>query len=183
MKIWLILGILAAAAAAVLFFLHVRSYRASREAVVQVENRFEFTAHGPYQTVAPLFGALAERAWAGDHWDPHFLYPQPAEDQPGEVFTVSHGHTHSTWVNTVFDLPSGHVQYVYFVPQAQVTVIDVNLKPLAASETDVKVAYRRTALNSRLNAHIKDLGRNDAQFGPEWASAIDAYLKGSKPHD
>ena len=181
MKIWLMLAILVIAAAAGLLFYHLHSGRASGEPVVQVINSFEFTAHGPYQKVAPLFGALQERAWAGDHWKPRFLYPQPAQDQPGEVFTVSHGHANSIWVNTELDLQAGHVQYVYFIPGAQVTVIDVNLRPLTASETGVRVVYRRTALDGSLNAHIGELGRNDAQSGPEWASAIDAYLTGTKP--
>ncbi len=177
MKIWLILilAILAVAVAALLFC-HLHSRRASREPVVQVVNSFEFTAHGPYQKVAPLFGALQERSWAGDRWKPRFLYPQPAQDQPGEVFTVSHGHAHSIWVNTELDLQAGHVQYVYFIPRSQVAVIDVNLRPLTASATAVKVVYRRTALDAGLNEHIGNLGRNDAKSGPEWASAIDASL-------
>ena len=89
---------------------------------------------------------------------------------------MSHGHAHSIWVNTELDLQAGHVQYVYFIPGAQVAVIDVNLHPLTPSETGVKVVYRRTALDGSLNARIGDLGRNDAKSGPEWASAIDAYL-------
>jgi hypothetical protein len=84
----------------ILALLHFHSKRESAGPVVHVENGFEFTAHGPYKIVAPLFGASAERVWAKDHWNPKFLYPSPERDTFGEVFTVAHSHLKSVWVNT-----------------------------------------------------------------------------------
>src|ERR1700733_8302898 len=78
-------------------------------ALAHVRSDFEFVVHGPYKTVAPLFGPEAERAWGGGEWNPVFLYPQPARDIEGAVFTVQHGGHRSVWVNTAFDLASGHV--------------------------------------------------------------------------
>ena len=45
----------------------------------------------PYAEAAPLFGPEGERAWAGKHWTPHFLYPQTRHDEQGAVFTIQHG--------------------------------------------------------------------------------------------
>jgi hypothetical protein len=175
----LIIALAIAAAGAVVFFhLHSRHGSGSAGPVVHVENAFEFTAHGPYKVVAPLFGAWGERAWGGDHWKPQFLYPQPAHDVPGEVFTVAHSHLRSTWVNTALDLEMGHIQYVYVIPDAQTVLIDIHLQPLDASATDVKVVYQRTALNSDFNAHVAKLGEEDRNSAQEWQSAIDRYLQG-----
>ncbi len=168
----LLLGVISTVA-----FYHLRSLQGPKGPVVHVENGFEFTAHGPYKAVAPLFGAFVERAWAGDDWNPEFVYPSPARDTFGEVFTVAHGHQRSTWVNTAFDLESGHVQYVYVIPDAQAVLIDIHLEQKDPSTTGVKVVYQRTALAPRLNGHISKLGEKDRDMGKEWEQAIDAYLR------
>lgn len=178
MKIWTMLVLVALlVAAAALVAAHLRGQQGASGPVARVENGFEFTVHAPFKAVVPLFGASAERAWAGSHWNPQFVYPLPERDQPGEVFTVGHGDTHSTWVNTVFDLDAGRIQYVYVIPGAQVAVIDIYARPLDASTTGVKVVYRRTALDPALNTHVSEMGRKDGASGPEWETAINAYLK------
>jgi hypothetical protein len=144
--------------------------------VVRVDNRFEFTVRAPYATVAPLFGAWAERAWAGG-WEPHFLFPAPAQDQEGMVFQVAHGGHTGTWVNTMFDLAQGKVQYVYLVPGVQVAVIDIELSRQGETATTARVRYRRTALAPRHNARILAQGRSDAANGPHWAAEIEAGLR------
>src|ERR1041384_4853461 len=127
MKPYYLLISLMMLAVAIMFLIHLRSRRNSAGPVIHVENAFEFNVRAPYDKVAPLFGAHGERAWAGENWDPQFLHPQPARDIEGEVFTVAHGHTHATWVNTAFDLQSGHMQYVYVIPEVQAVLINVQL--------------------------------------------------------
>jgi hypothetical protein len=180
MKIYYLVVLLVLVAVAVVLVLHLRSRRATTGPVVHVENGFEFTVHAPYKNVAPLFGAHGERAWGGADWDPHFLYPQPARDVEGEVFSVAHGHRRSTWVNTAFDLESGHVQYVYVVPDAQAVLIDIHLHEDGASSTTAKVVYQRTALTSGFNEHVSKLGQKDAGMANEWQTAIEGYVKQPK---
>ena len=52
---------------------------------------FDIVVHAPYAVTAPLFGPMGERAWSGKHWNPEFIYPRPAPDHEGAVFTVRHG--------------------------------------------------------------------------------------------
>jgi hypothetical protein len=153
-----------------------RLHRPAAGPLAHVENAFEFTVQGPYAEVAPLFGAWTEREW-DSHWKPDFVYPQPARDVEGEVFTVSHGHTHSTWVNTALDLKDGHIQYVYVIAGAQAVLIDIHVAAMDSFATRVKVAYQRTALSQRLNQHIVELGNKDRNSGDEWQSAINGYLQ------
>src|SRR6267154_1494118 len=147
--IFLALAILVLAGAAGVGY-HLYHRGASFGPAYHVRTEFEFMVHAPYSAAAPLFGPEGEKAWASDSWHPHFVYPQPARDIEGAVFQVSHGHHHSTWVNTAFDLENGHIQYVYIIPEMMVTVIDLNLSKLSASKpsaesTHVRVAYERTA--------------------------------------
>jgi hypothetical protein len=176
MKIQYIVAFIVLVIAAVALAIHLRSRRVSSGPVVHVENGFVFTVHAPYKNVAPLFGAHEERAWGGPDWNPHFLYPQPARDIAGEVFSVAHGHTRSTWVNTAFDLESGHVQYVYVVPDAQAVLIDIHLHEDSPSSTTAKVVYQRTALTAGFNSHVTELGEKDATSANEWQTAIESYL-------
>jgi hypothetical protein len=155
--------------------MHIHS-RPNANPVAHVQNGFEFTVRAPYEKVAPLFGAHAERAWGGEDWDPQFLHPQPARDIEGEVFTVAHGHTRGVWVNTAFNLESGHVQYVYVIPDVQAVLINIHLRHDGLSSTEVKVTYERTALTSRFNNRVREMGQKDASSANEWRSAIEKYL-------
>jgi hypothetical protein len=175
MKLYYVLIPLVIVVAAAVF-LHLRTRRAAQGPVVHVENGFEFTVRAPYDKVAPLFGAHGERAWAGEDWDPQFLHPQPAQDLEGEVFTVAHSHTRATWVNTAFDLQSGHVQYVYVMPDVQAVLIDIHLQHDDPTKTGVRVLYERTALQARFNEHIREIGHKDSQAAGAWQSSIEKCL-------
>jgi len=141
------------------------------------ESNFEFTVAAPYKSVAPLFGGLGERCWGGEGWNPEFVYPSPAADRSGAVFTLSHGNSHSTWVNTIFDLKSGHIQYVYFIPNTIAVLVDIDVHSKGEEMTGVHVQYQRTALRPEINPHITELAKHDEKTGPEWADAIATCLK------
>jgi hypothetical protein len=136
---------------------------------------FTFTLSAPPERVLPLFGAEGERAWAGSEWDPRFLYPETPRDVPGMVFTTDHGGHHATWVNTAYDLPAGHIQYVSLVAGALVTTVDVRVVPAQAGSL-VTVVYERTALRPELNEKVKGLGGSDPASLREWPAAIEACL-------
>jgi hypothetical protein len=142
------------------------------------EERFAFTANGPMEKVAPLFGADRERAWAPG-WNPKFIHPTPEADEAGMVFTIAHDHFKATWVNTLFDLKAGRVQYVYVIPDAIVTVIDLTLSP-QGSQTKVEVQYDRTALSPEADAHVRHMAEGDRQSGPDWEQQVNGYLAGNK---
>jgi hypothetical protein len=144
--------------------------------LTHVRNEFEFMVQAPYAVTAPLFGPEGERAWAGKDWAPHFLYPQPAQDIQGAVFTVQHGHHSSYWVNTSFDKDTHQFQYVYFIPDAMVTLIDVRFAEVDGSHTKVNVIYERTALSPQANDHVREMGNSDRDSGKEWEKAVNSYL-------
>jgi len=168
--------LLVGALALLAFFYHRHSVAALNGPVVHVRNEFEFTAHAPYQAVAPLFGPEGERVWAGGHWDPHFLYPRPAQDIQGAVFTIRHGHHQAYWINTSFDLGGRHFQYVYCIPEMMMVLIDVRFSELDAENTKVNVAYERTALSAEANERVTEMAKADRESGKEWGSAINDYL-------
>ena len=138
------------------------------------EERFAFTAHAPMEQVAPLFGAQGERVWAPG-WDPQFVYPLPAVDKEGMVFTVSHDHVKSAWVNTEFDLKNGRIQYAYVIPDTWVTVITLQLTP-DGQNTRVEVKYDRTALSPEADAHVRSTAEQHHK-GADWDKQVNGYLE------
>jgi hypothetical protein len=142
------------------------------------EERFSFVANAPMERVAPLFGADKERVWAPG-WDPAFVHPVPAADEEGMVFTVAHSHLRAAWVNTAFDLKNGHMQYVYMVPDALVTVIDLRLTP-QGNTTKVDVEYDRTALSEEADVHVRHMAEGDRKSGPEWEKQVNGWLEENK---
>jgi len=155
---------------------HLR--RSNAPGSARERSEFEFVAHAPYAQVFPLFGAEKERVWAGKEWDPTFIYPRPANDVQGSVFTVKHGHaTTIPWVNTAFDARSGHVQYVYVIPEVLTTLIDIHIAAQDAQNTKVDVVYERTALTAGGDERVRHMAAHDRQSGPEWSDQINRYLQ------
>jgi hypothetical protein len=156
---------------------HAASQDQTSSSPTHVRSSFTFQLSVPRERAAPLFGPEGERCWAGQHWNPEFLYPQPAKDIEGAVFTVQHGSRKSVWVNTVFDLPAGRMQYVSFVPDALVSTVDVRLTTLNATTTAVEVTYTRTALSVDANDDVQALATSDRTSGPHWQQAIQSCLE------
>jgi hypothetical protein len=148
-------------------------------APAHVSNSFHFLVHAPLSSAALLFGPDGERSWAGDEWNPQFLYPQPGKDIQGAVFTVQRGRHKSVWINTLFDVAAGRMQYVSFVADAMVSTVDVRLTSVDPSTTSVDVTYVRTALDTSANEEVQALGQSDRQQGPHWQEAIETYLRKS----
>ena len=140
---------------------------------VHIITSFHFEVHAPFSRVALLFGPESEKIWAGKHWQPEILYPQPAKDSQGAVFTVPHGPHKSIWVNTVYDVTGGRMQYVAIIPDIVATVIDVRLTSINSSQTAVDVTYTRTALDPEANDDVRSLAHHDGESGPEWQTSIE----------
>ena len=141
-----------------------------------VSHSFQFLVRAPLGTAAKLFAPEAERGWAGDEWNPEFVYPQPGRDTAGAVFTLQQGAQKSVWINTRFDVEGGRMQYVSFVPETLVSTVDVCLTTLDPSTTSVEVTYARTALDAAANEQVRALGESDRGKGPQWQQAIESHL-------
>ena len=57
------------------------------------------------------------------------------------------------------------------------TRIDVQLTPVDAAATRVRVMYERTALDPSVNPDVADMAQKDPKMGPEWERDIATYLK------
>ena len=144
---------------------------------MHVRTEFELTVDAPYNVAFPLFGPDGERAWAGADWNPQFVYPSPAADIRGTVFTVEHGAHQAVWVNTDFDVEGHHIQYAYFISDVMVTTINLSFIPLDSARTKVSVVYERTSLSIAANEQVQRFGAADRARGTEWEKAINAYLQ------
>jgi hypothetical protein len=147
----------------------------SSDTALHMRTEFSFTVDAPFDQVVPLFGANEERKWSPG-WNPQFIYPTPARDQLGMVFTVAHGQFTSVWINTAFDLTAGHIQYAYVLNDAMSTLIDIHVNRQGANQTGVTVVYERTALLSEANEHVQHFAKGDAGAGKEWSDALNAYF-------
>ena len=158
--------------------LHSQSANATpAQTLAHLSRTFNFIVNAPIREAAPLFGPEGERVWAGDDWNPQFVYPMPARDVEGAVFTVRHGEHTAIWVNTIFDLEAGRMQYVYVLADLLATTIDVHLHSMDARHTKVDVTYTRTALRPEANEHVSVMSNHDSKQGPEWERSINTYLQ------
>jgi hypothetical protein len=179
---WLVILLVVTACAAAVIFWHSRE-RKFKVPMAHGRTAFTFIVPANKAVVFPLFGASGERAWgthgAGQPWDPQFIWPQPEHDVEGEVFLVNHGHRGktATWINTAFDAETGHVQYVYVLPDEIVTRIDIHVIARDPQTTQVDVVYDQTALNRSVNASIAERTEHDQDMAKEWQQQISTALK------
>ena len=136
---------------------------------------FTFVVSAPYADVFPLFGAYEERKWAVG-FEPKFLHPVPAHDQPGMVFTTVQEGMPRVWVNTAFNAATGHVQYAYWIADLMVALIDLHISGSGTNATKVEVTYERTALRPEANEQVVRMAQADANSGPRWAQMINGYF-------
>ena len=153
----------------------VEAQESAQPALAHTHEEFSVIVKAPYDKAFPLFGAYEERKWAKG-FDPHFIHPSPPRDQQGMVFTWELSGAPSVWTNTAFDLATGHVQYVYFVQDTMVTLIDIRLTKAGAAETRVDVVYERTALRPEANEQVTQHAQADRNRGSEWDAMINGYL-------
>jgi hypothetical protein len=143
---------------------------------LHTREQFSFVANAPLDVAWPLFGAEGERAWAPG-WDPAFIWPSETNDREGMVFRISHSLGTAIWINTAFDPVSRRIQYVYVIPEVVATVISLHLRSLG-EETEVAVAYERTALSETANDQVRTLAEGDKTARDEWTRQIDMHLRG-----
>ena len=188
-RVWVVV-LIVAGLALIFGVLHRRFGNAGRLGMAEgtlahARSEFTFTVQAPMAEAFPLFGPVGERGWAGPHWDPQFVWPVPAKDVEGAVFRLNHnqhgGHHSATWVNTAFDAQAGHAAYAYVMDGKLATRIDVQLSPVDAATTRVRVIYERTALDPAVNSDVSDMALKDVKMGPEWERDIAACLKGRAP--
>lgn len=86
------------------------------------------------------------------------------------------------WVNTIFDLAGGRMQYVMVIPEVLVSLIDVRLKDMGATHTAVEVTYARTALATVANDGVQAMGASDRDSGPDWQRSVEACLAVQQAH-
>ena len=141
---------------------------------LHTREEFAFTVDLPVDRALPLFAAYRERDWAPD-WQPEFVWPAPAVDREGMVFSVAHGDKTAIWVNTALDPLARRVQYVYVIPEVVATVISIALTPRERG-THVSVRYERTALAVQANSIVEGMAVHDRSAGPIWAHQIEQYL-------
>src|SRR5258708_37207671 len=92
------------------------------------------------------------------------------------VFRVPQGDKPAVWVNTALDRAAHRIQYVYVLPDVVVTVITLQLAPIAQS-THVAVTYSRTALAAAANDLVREMADQDKGAGREWDLQINTYLR------
>jgi hypothetical protein len=153
----------------------IQSQEGVHPAQSHTHQEFSLTVTAAYEQAFPLFGAHEERRWAKG-FDPHFIYPFPADDRQGMVFETERDGNLYLWINTTFDPASGHVQYVHFVKETMVTQIDIHLTRADVDQTLVDVVYERTALRPEANEQVAQQGKEDGNRGKEWAKMINGYL-------
>jgi len=146
-----------------------------RPTLAHTHEEFSLVVNAGYDEVFPLFGAHEERKWAKG-FDPQFIHPSPAHDQQGMVFTWELGGKPSVWANTAFDLVAGHVQYIYFVNNTMVTLIDIRLRKADVAKTRVDVVYERTALRPEANAQVFHFQAEDSIRDKDWAEMLNGYF-------
>jgi hypothetical protein len=120
-----------------------------------------------------LFTPRGERAWARD-WDPHFPVPVDDDSQPGTVFQVAHGASHSVWIVCRHE-DDRLIQYARFIQGKNAGTVTVSLEE-RGDGTLVTVEYRLTPLTPQADSELAAFEAHYPEFLQEWETSIGAIL-------
>lgn len=124
----------------------------------------------------PLFGPVRETEWAPE-WSPTILYPPDRSQKAGAVFTTTNRHQDRIWVLSTYDEAALKISYVIVRPRISAGQLDIALRAVGQSESEVTVTHRVTSLSEEGDAHVKTMATHFPLEREEWEQAISARLR------
>jgi hypothetical protein len=118
-----------------------------------------------------------ERRWAPG-WDPHYL--TASKLQPHTIFETGGPHHSRIWIVDSVDAPAGHIRYVVFHPDKEVTTIDVTVRA-ENRQSRVSVTYSIVSLSAQSDPHVRTSVPDAAALGEHWRNAFEGALHGDSP--
>jgi hypothetical protein len=150
----------------------------------RVRHSYVQTIHAPADWVFAILEPVEEVKWAPG-FEYRWVYARNGEHaqsgQEGDVFVTQHhsglgSHGTAVWVITRRDAKERRVQFVRFIPDFQVTQIDIHVVPDGRG-SKCEVIYTYTALSEKGREQVKGMTREhyEAQM-KEWEEQVNTYL-------
>jgi hypothetical protein len=150
----------------------------------RVRHSYVQTIHAPADRVFAVIEPVAEVEWAPG-FEYRWVYARDGEraksGEEGDVFVTSHvsglgSRDNAVWVITRRDAKERRVLFVRFIPDYQVTQIDVHVVP-DGKRSKCAVTYTYTALSERGREALKHITKEhyDVQMR-EWEEQVNSYL-------
>lgn len=150
----------------------------------RVRHTYVQTIHAPADRVFAVIEPVAEVEWAPG-FEYRWVYARDGEQakagQEGDVFVTQHhsglgSQGTAVWVMSLRDAQERRVQFVRFIPDYQVTQIDVHVVP-DGRQSKCQVTYTYTALSEHGREQLKHITLEHyvAQM-KEWEEQVNDYL-------
>jgi hypothetical protein len=123
--------------------------------------------------VFPLFTPEGERTWVAG-WDPRYPASAVPSEEPGSTFLTHNRGSEAIWVVVDRDETDYRARYVSVMPGLRTSLITVELEPVGAERTRVRVTYDVTSLSERNDEGVLSFGGGYDEMLEEWKRWIES---------
>lgn len=140
-----------------------------------------FQLHQSADVVFPLFCPVREQEWL-ESWNPGVVYTNTGAAELECVFTSSDRHGRATWMVAHHDSDARVIRMVKITPELTACLLEIVVRPLSPSESEVSVTYSHTAL-SPAGEQFVDAFSEDTYAGimAHWKSALEHFFEHGAP--
>lgn len=134
--------------------------------------------HATPEKVFPLLCPVREKDWL-DGWDYEMIFSLSGVAEQDCVFaTPHHGEQKTIWYVSHYDNKNYQIEFIRTTPLESVVKINIQLKPVEQSQTEVNISYQYLGLNENENNHITNTLEKEFITSMQWwEKAINHYLK------
>jgi len=147
----------------------------------RLERNYKQTLHGKKEEIFKLLCPVREKEWLSG-WDYNMIYSDSGLAENGCIFETDNDFGCFQWVMTKYDQSDYAVQFVKFIQEKMIVIIDIGL---INGEDDIvycDINYRFTAINDSVieNMHKENTQEEFDGHMKLWEESMNYFLKTGK---
>ena len=137
------------------------------------------TIHADPEKIFPLICPVKEAEWL-DNWAYDLHFSESGSAEKGCTFSTSHnGRKNDTlWYISEYDSKNMRINFVYFIPNIRITDIQLIIKALDKSCSNVFIDYTHTSVSPEGDKNVAAMTEPDfIKHMKLWEDSVNHYLK------
>ncbi|PAB55995.1 hypothetical protein [Anaeromicrobium sediminis] len=147
----------------------------------RIVRTYQQTLHGDRKKIFSLLCPVREKEWL-QGWNYDMVYSKSGYAEKGCVFQTNNEFGSFQWVMTKYDIEKFEIQFVKFIQNKMVVMIDIDLIDGEADSVYCNIQYTFTALNDEVinNMHEENKTEHFNKHMKLWEDSLNYFLKTRK---
>ncbi|BEP28391.1 hypothetical protein [Helicovermis profundi] len=144
----------------------------------RIKRKFRQTIYGNKQEVMTLLCPVREREWLNG-WNYKMIYSESGFAEKGCIFETDNDFGSYKWVMTKYDINDYKIQFVKFIQDEMIVIIDIDLLDNDEKMIYCDITYTFTAINDNVIDKMHQDNREESfeEHMKLWENSMNYYLK------